>query len=693
MPIDRSFRSVALGLAVLLAACGGDKVTLGGGVPIPGVPVSALDGGVTTTLAQLPPIDNVAGVVREDSVGLDFDPVDGAKDYRIYPLPKDADITNFSDGGLVVKNAIYRCAGYRQTHDVPNGSPKGDKAYAQQFPWDVKPLDKPTLGYVYNTDGAGRVPVYAVGMYPSAGEVGWRESRPKIYTTDPAVRKMYLALNGRDDGIVFYVPATADATTHPVYFSETAEIVAGQGWTQHSEYYFTDDDLQKHMGDKTPPTVAFPVLTAAAAGTRPLMGTLYQPPQRHIELSVGNERYQRALNQGAGPMWHVEWAPITETTVLVIEALDGGCPFQGLLSAAHLDAPPHQTMFTLAELQAAATDGEVFINGQYDTKIRPKPIARSFIRVSPQPHNPADWDWYEGFSGDNSDYANATPGGMVDVGDQWSIRYATSRFDIGGYALDKSGDTLVQTFGVLRGQLWTVFDDTAQDVTGTMRITPLQKTSVDSDATKFLHITWSVDIVSTGRRYPQLIVSDQSIPVQKGLGNADGNSLLIQTIGGPSSRFETQAIHGLVNGRAWAVNNQAPEHRFIDYDNWSDASKLDMPPNESPQEHAGMDRMVKFDAYVSSDRVYTFMDGTPAGCTKYPGNNGFHLSGPVTVTFGDVIYHEGAPDEGVCSQTRPFPFMNAHQCMETKRHWDDLGWKAGVAPPTWDETKLPCSDY
>ena len=80
------------------------------------------------------------------------------------------------------------------------------------------------------------------------------------------------------------------------------------------------------------------------------------------------------------------------------------------LSAQHLDAPPHQNFYTLDEIQKASPTGEVFINGQYDgpqtptvplvngvplngvasllsvPTMSPKPIARSFVSVTPVPH-------------------------------------------------------------------------------------------------------------------------------------------------------------------------------------------------------------------------------------------------------------------------------------------------------------------
>jgi hypothetical protein len=159
-------------------------------------------------------------------------------------------------------------------------------------------------------------------------------------------------------------------------------------------------------------------------------------------------------------------------------------------------------------------------------------------------------------------------------------------------------------------------------------------------------------------------------------------------------RLEVEAFHGLVNGGPWAVNNQAPEHRFVDYDNWNDGNNTNatLPPAAPPFEHAGVDRQTRFDAYISSGRIYLFLDGAPAGCTLVP-TNGFALTGPVTVTFGDVLYHEGAQDEALCSQVRPYGFLHEHECTETKRHWDDLGFKSGVPAPSWDYQVFPCVAY
>ena len=552
---------------------GNGKELPGNGGPENAPRVTQIPGDVDTALPELPQLTNVDRHAPEDSVGVDFDPVDGAVDYRIYPLPPDADITAYSDGSVTVKNAIYRCAGKRQTFNVPSNKRSVDPSTtinSNGYAWTTEIPDSPTLGYVYVTQGPGRIPVYAVAGHPSTLEVGWRESRLKVYTTDDKRRQSLLDEGWRDDGIVFYVPEKASASTRTIYGSQTAVMQAvADPWTQYQSFYFTAADKAAHATDTTPPAPAFQVLTAPAHGTKPLMAVFYQPQHNHTELAVGKERFERAAYQGNGPLWHVEWAGLTDTTILVVEALDQGCPYQGFLSPQHLSAPPHQTFLTLEQMQKAQLSGEVFINGQYEAASRPKPIARSFIQVTPRPHDPAAWDWYDGFNvGSSFGQAKEIPG-CRDFSCKW---FQSSQFDFAGYRIDNPNGAFVFTYGQFLGQLWEAFDDVGSDVTGKVRFTARKKGKIDPDPGKYLYATMSVGIVSTDRRYPQLLISDQDAPVNEGMANPKNNTLLVQAIHGPSMRIEVQAIHGLVNGNPWDVNNQAPAHPIIDYDNWPDPS-------------------------------------------------------------------------------------------------------------------------
>ena len=694
--------------------------------------VGQLDG-AATSLPALPELTNVVATQREDSVGIDFDPVDDAVDYRVYPLPADGSFTQNADGSLTIPNAIYRCAGLRQTYDVANNldssgipTPQSDDGSGvfvydgNGYSWQTQLTQTPTIGYVYVSPGPNLVPVYALAGYTLEFEVAWNESRLKYYTTDSNERQTLISQGWRDDGIVFYVPSSSGANTVPVYHSE--DVQPGTNIQYQEYYYFLAADMAMHTGDTTPPVVAFQVLSSQADGTQPLMASYYNPGQNHTELSVGNERYKRAANQGPGPLWHLEWAGLTQPTTLVVEALASGCPFQGLLSPNHFEEAPHQTFYTLADLQAASSTGEVYINGQYDgpsspaiglgapgennapgpalepspllatSTMSPKPIARSFVQVAPQPHNPSDWDFYEGFTV-GTDIGTSTPedgGALCGPGHFGPVcgNWQTPEWDIAGYALDGATQSVL-TYGYFLGQLWTVFDDASGDTTGKIRFTNRQLANISSDPNQYLHATMSVNMVSTNRRYPQLIVSDQMAPVQEGLGNPDNNTILFQSIQ-QATRFEMQAIHGLVNGKGWDVNNQAPEHEFARVD-YSALPAVVISNDIAPIEHIGVDRMTRFDVYVSSQQVYFFADGIPLGCSQYP--SGFSLSGPVTVTIGDVIYHEGAPDEHICTTIQPFPFLHEHQCTETVRHFDDVAFKSGVPAPAWDSSVHPCEAY
>jgi hypothetical protein len=278
----------------------------------------------------------------------------------------------------------------------------------------------------------------------------------------------------------------------------------------------------------------------------------------------------------------------------------------------------------------------------------------------------------------------------------------TPAFDFSAFELDQvQNGSAVFTYGQFQGQLWTAFDDTGQDVTGRLRFTARQTATVAADS--FLHVTMSVDIVGTNRRYPQIVLSDQPAPVDcftqtcNGIGTANSNTLIVQTIAsaGPSMRLEAQAVHGLVNGAEWNVNNQATAHALLDFDNLG----LGVPgvnlAADPPFEHAGMDRMTTFDVFVSSQTLYVFMDGAPAGCTSFP--SAFALQGNVSVTFGDVLYHETADDWA--TNPRLMSFVQKHQLKETSRHFDDLAFKSGVTRSsdpllsTWDTTRLPCGTY
>ena len=179
-------------------------------------------------LPPLPGMSNVNVIAGDRRVTVTFDPVDNAKDYRIYSLPADGDVLVDAASGKLsgVKNAAYRCAGTHEAADIAKdasldphynnceefaivdsskayvahcgtgndcfptaggtGNHFGQGGYARQ-PSEVQ------LGYVYTTPGPGRVAVHALGdsnraAYYECGRHGWVASRTKNIRSTPPRR-------------------------------------------------------------------------------------------------------------------------------------------------------------------------------------------------------------------------------------------------------------------------------------------------------------------------------------------------------------------------------------------------------------------------------------------------------------------------------------------------------------------------
>lgn len=62
----------------------------------------------------------------------------------------------------------------------------------------------------------------------------------------------------------------------------------------------------------------------------------------------------------------------------------------------------------------------------------------------------------------------------------------------------------------------------------------------------------------------------------------------------------------------------------------------------------------------------------------------------MSVSFGDVLYHSGVDVSAQQSAPRTYDFHYRHRYIETARHFDNLGFKSGVAAPAWNEQLVPC---
>ena len=185
--------------------------------------------------------------------------------------------------------------------------------------------------------------------------------------------------------------------------------------------------------------------------------------------------------------------------------------------------------------------------------------------------------------------------------------WQSSVFDFSAYNLDNAA-AQVFTYGYVMGQLWEAFDDTGSDVTGKVRFTARQLAKIDPDQ-RTSSCTQRCPSISCRRT---VATRSSSSPIslrrfKKGSQNPNGNSLLFQAIGGPANRIELQAIHGLVNGRSWDVNNQAPAHILVQFRTFrtSPFRKRSSRRTSPLISHTGQDRMTRFDVFTSRPSART----------------------------------------------------------------------------------------
>jgi hypothetical protein len=666
--MKRALLSAAMWTA-LVAGCGGGGSTPstpdGGGTPDAGYDTDYPVPPGSPQAPVVPKLENLKVAVQGDRVSVSFQGVAGALDYRIYPLPAAADVSVASDGHITVRGATYRCAGDRLANPVVADQEPGQTAgwVTAQVNATVEGFARTEstgalLGYAYLAPGDGRVAVQALGdsAHDADNDCGtqvWRASRAKRYTASTSERDTLLAAAFRDDGVVFYAPTQGDVTVMTAF--------AGK-----SRLYFTGAEATARASLQ--PAAAFQLLSAPAAGTTPVYRVYVNNGcgQHHDELAAGRAEYLRVLHQGNQAMTDVQWSGLSTDLVLVVEALDAGCPFQGHLSAAARPATGNaQPFVTIADVRASAPTGEVFLNGQHDPASRPKAIARSYLKLSPSA--PPAMEWSDGFE-------TSTPATFTEVAHEnrgyWDVQLSAPGYDAQYYSIEPGEYAL----GVVGGELWTSMADWGSDTPGKFRLTPRQKATFSASA--FVHATMMTDVWSTNRRYPQLWISDQPSPVQDNL--ASGTTLIVQSRGIWPGPLELQ----LCAKRTWDVNNQCPGFHF-DHKAFSSDP---LTAHDVPGDTAAPMHLQRVDLWASASRAYVFLDGRPYGCANLPSAP---AAGPVTVTFGDVLYHSGV-DEPVVAVPTSLPFIAKYQLTETRRHFDNLGFDSGVAAPPWDEGRFPC---
>ena len=616
---------------------------------------------------------NVSGTIDGSDVRITFDPTAGAKDYRVYVLPQAGDVTG--DGA---KGATYRCAGNyavpfpaEDDNKLPENPGVRTRVASKVQSFD-RTLPDATLGYVFTTPAADRVPIYALGASDLRADniecyfMRWPESRVKTYTASEKERSELLAEHWRDDGIAFYAPKPGVSGTRQV-----SMLIDSKDQNPAPFYLVAGAEYDARKAKGLDASEAFSVFSDAVPGSEPLMRVYYEQAcaRGHDELAVGQARFEKAFHQGASPVAELHFSGLNEDTTLVVEALDAACPFQGIVAPAarpartdpfmgfDVDYPAFQTPEQLA---AASATGEVFINGQGDAT-KPHAVARACLKVAPATPAAAKPDWsYDGAPETFSEPAQK--GFQI-----WELESPTFNVQYHTVATDEF------TIGGMFGELWATYGDWAADTNGKLRITP--KTRATLAAKTFVHAQMEVDMISTQRRYPQLLVSDQEWPVQDNLVN--GTTVLVQTFGGITMPIEGQIQ--FCDHRTWDVNNQCP---MYDLERLGEGDARFLSPRPELNGFSGVDRTMRFDVYVSTGRAYLLTNGQPYACVELPADK--LVAGTATVTFGDVLYHSGADLEAW------YPFHLAKLHNVTSRHFSNLAFSSQVAAPTWDEARTPC---
>jgi hypothetical protein len=236
--------------------------------------------------------------------------------------------------------------------------------------------------------------------------------------------------------------------------------------------------------------------------------------------------------------------------------------------------------------------------------------------------------------------------------------------------------------------------------------------------TKYLHAAMEVSSFSTGRRYPQIMISTQDVVTSQWLldRSPDGNGTQLPGEGtAPDSNPNIQPVlvlnpidagigrHilevELCNQRPWEVNDHCPWFLLEEQD--PTASGLgSWAPRPDLFDRFQDDRSVRYDIFVSTQKVYVYLDTLPYGCvdltnrtSKDAAGNAINPTpvplpaGPVSLVYGDVNYHEGA-EIGYFQAYSPF-HLN-HEVYETTRNFDYIGYSSNVGAPPWNENIQPC---
>ena len=252
------------------------------------------------------------------------------------------------------------------------------------------------------------------------------------------------------------------------------------------------------------------------------------------------------MHQGNRPIRSLAWSGLTGRTTLVIEALDAGCPFPGgYVGYTHADGDPGRGALLVdhAGRGAPAESGEVFINGQHDPASRPKPD-RALVRRRDAAARAADG--LLRIVQPVEDVGAAVPRSPA-TATTASTSTATTR-----WAIDFAGSPENHSLGPMLGQFHIGCIDWGSSCG--YSIVPRGVTT-RLEASRYLHVRMTVDVPSTLRRYPGMMITRRrsrrstirrsshvyDVPVMSRLGplDAEGTGHRVDHPRAPSRRCRT----------------------------------------------------------------------------------------------------------------------------------------------------------
>lgn len=432
------------------------------------------------------------------------------------------------------------------------------------------------------------------------------------------------------------------------------------------------------------------------------------------------------------PARRIEVTGLTESSRVVVEALDTTCPFPGVVGATSqtievtngaLPASERVPFSIYTEEEVRERYGSLIVNGHRPgsplgapaSDEPPRVLARTTLRVEPAGGPPPTSDFFTGFDDEEDQPVYVGPLPPLGRAPKNGQLFETSELTLTTYA-----EAHTQFF-VDRGQLHVLLADWQQDVFASAVAYPKRAALIDDE--DYVHVTFEVPSNATARRYWWLSLcgADRMGETLDENGHLLGN--IIQTPffyqnDGKNPSVEKWSCLQLFprDGLPSPLppTNTRPESDLRVMVNVPNAGERDSVRNVSPRQYPGgtapgwyrqmdadgqlvapilddqlyVSQKTRYDVYVRDDRVIVYVDGEQRLCNDFPTT---HLTmAEAAVGFGQVLYHSAAErvefSRSFNDRTGQRYYLENTPYIDA-RAWDNLGFDEGVeAPASFDES-------